>query len=216
MSYRLKNLVQRKLVEKRGRVYQMTDAGVNYLRLVKGDKVSDQPTIEQLAKLKNTAAHEQLANFLQTMDPYKFEHLIKYLLQEMGYDNAEVTTASNDKGVDVVADIELGISRVSEVIQVKRQKGNIGQPVLNQLRGSLPLFHAMRGSIITTGGFTKPAQESAFVPGAAPITLIDGERLLDLLTEYSIGIRRREIRILEFDADRLVQFETENDSPAPV
>ena len=208
MSYRLKNLVQRSLVEKRGRVYQITDAGVNFLRLVKGDKVSDQPTIEQLVKLKNTAAHEQLAKFLQTMDPYKFEHLIKYLLQEMGYDNAEVTTASNDKGVDVVADIELGISRVREVIQVKRQQGSIGRPVLDGLRGSLHRFDAVRATIITTGRFSKGANKAAFEKGAAPITLIDGEQLISLLIEYSIGIRRREIRILEFDSERLRQFES--------
>ena len=39
----------------------------------------------------------------------------------MGYENVYVTAPSNDKGVDVVADIELGISKVREVIQVKRQ-----------------------------------------------------------------------------------------------
>ena len=53
------------------------------------------------------------------MDPYKFEHLIKLLLEDMGYENVEVTAPSNDGGVevtapsndggvDVTADIELG------------------------------------------------------------------------------------------------------------
>ena len=157
---------------------------------------------------------QELTEYLQNMNPYSFEHLIKRLLEEMGYDDVEVTAASNDKGVDVVADIELGISRVREVIQVKRQKGNIGRPILNQLRGSLPLFHAMRGSIITTGGFTKQAQDTAFVPGAAPITLIDGERLLNLLIEHNIGIRRREIRLLEFSKEHLNQFESDIESDA--
>ena len=83
------------------------------------------------------------------MNPFVFEHLIKLLLEEMGYEDVEVTSPTNDKGVDVVAEIELGITRVREVIQVKRQMGNVGQPVLNQLRGSLPLFRAMRGSIVT-------------------------------------------------------------------
>lgn len=40
---------------------------------------------------------------------YAFEHLVKRLLEEMNYDDVEVTTRSNDGGVDVVADIELGI-----------------------------------------------------------------------------------------------------------
>ena len=127
----------------------------------------------------------------------------------MGYDDVEVTAASNDKGVDVVADIELGISRVREVIQVKRHKGNVGRPILDLLRGSLYRFDAVRGTVITSGGFAKGAKNAAFAKGAAPITLIDGERLLDLLIEHDIGIRRREIRILEFDGEALSQFEAE-------
>ena len=141
-----------------------------------------------------------------------FEHLIKLLLEEMGYEEVEVTAASNDKGVDVVADIELGISRVREVIQVKRQKGNVGRPVLDALRGSLHRFDAVRATIITTGGYSNGAKDAAFEKGVAPITLIDGERLLDLLIEHNIGVRRREIRIMEFDGKSLSQFEIDSES----
>ncbi len=143
------------------------------------------------------------------MNPFQFEHLIKRLLEEMGYDDVEVTAASNDKGVDVVADIELGISRVREAIQVKRQQSNVGRTVLDGLRGSLHRFDAVRATIITTSGFSKGAKHAAFDKGVAPITLIDGDRLLDLLIEYDIGVRRREIRILEFDGESLSQFEME-------
>ena len=225
LDFRLKNLLQRKLIEKNGQNYKITIGGLDWLE---HDRARPKTTalyqswsaesavqtenltlaIARLAKQNEKAVRKQLELHLSEMNPYRFEHLIKRLLEEMGYDDVEVTAASNDKGVDVVADIELGISRVREVIQVKRQMGNVGQPVLNQLRGSLPLFRAMRGSIVTTGGFTKQAQDSAFVPGAAPITLIDGKRLLDLLIEHDIGIRRLEIRILEYDGESLSQFET--------
>ena len=148
------------------------------------------------------------------MDPFNLEHVIKAVLDAMGYENVTVTSPGNDKGVDVVAEIELGISRVREVIQVKRQKGNIGRPVLDQLRGSLHYYHAVRGSIVTTGGFASSAQESAFAPNVAPVTLIDGERLLDLLIEHDIGVRRREIRILEFDAESLRAFSSDEELDA--
>lgn len=36
-------------------------------------------------------------------------------------------------------------------------------------------------------------------PGAQPITLIDGERLLDLLIENEIGIRKKPIDLYEID-----------------
>ena len=206
--YGFRNLRQRQLIEKTGQAFQITDFGLQHLRRLKGGHAESGVTVEELVRANNAGARQQLADFLQSMDPYQFEHLVKRLLEEMGYDNVEVTSPSNDKGVDVVADIELGISRVREVIQVKRYKGNIGRPILDQLRGSLHYFNAVRGSIITTGGFAKKAQETAFAPNVAPITLIDGERLLDYLIENNIGIRRRELKIIEFDGDSLSQFET--------
>ncbi len=215
---RLNNLVARRLIERTGHSYQVTAMGLEYLGRYggAGSKDAPNPTIARFASENNTAVRKKLAHFLQNMNPYMFEHLIKLLMEKMGYENVEVNGGVNDKGVDVVADIELGISRVREVIQVKRHRGSVGRPVLDQLRGSLWYFDAVRGTIITTGRFTKGASDVAFAKGAAPIALIDGERLLDLLIEHNIGIRRREIRILEFDGESLSQFETADGSDGPV
>ena len=214
LIYRLNNLVARRLIEKTGHSYQVTAMGLEYLGRYgsAGSKDAPNPTIAKFASENNSAVRKKLAHFLQNMNPFMFEHLIKLLMEEMGYENVEVNGGVNDKGVDVVADIELGISKVREVIQAKRHKGSIGRPVLDQLRGSLWYFDAVRGTIITTGKFTKGASDVAFAKGAAPIALIDGERLLDLLIEHNIGIRRREIRILEFDGESLSQFEAEDAS----
>lgn len=214
LIYRLNNLLDRRLIEKSGHSYQVTHMGLEYLGRYSGAGSKNAPnsTIARFANANNASARQQLAEFLQTMNPYLFEHLIKHLLVKMGYENVEVNGGSGDKGVDVVADIELGISSVREVVQVKRHKGNIGRPILDQLRGSLIFFQAVRGTIITTGGFTKGTKEAAFLPGAAPITLIDGETLLDLLIEHDIGVTRREIRILEFDETSLSQFESEEEA----
>ena len=215
LIYRLNNLVDRRLIDKSGHSYQVTHMGLEHLGrhgAVNGGDASN-PAIARLARATNAKARQQLAEFLQSMNPYKFEHLIKRLLEAMGYEDVEVTAPANDKGVDVVADIELGISRVREVIQAKRQKGSIGRPIIDQLRGSLPFFDAVRGTIVSTGGFSKQAKEVAFYQGAAPITLIDGDRLLDLLIEHDIGIHRREIRILEFDPESLSEFEEDTALP---
>lgn len=208
-SARLKNLAHRNLIKRKGHTYQITDAGLAYLQRVGGNGEKSATTVELLVNEKNAIARHQLAEFLQSMNPFQFEHLIKRLLEEMGYEDVAVTSPTNDKGVDVVADIELGISRVREAIQVKRQQSNVGRTVLDGLRGSLHRFDAVRATIITTSGFSKGAKHAAFDKGVAPITLIDGDRLLDLLIEYDIGVRRREIRILEFDGESLSQFEME-------
>ena len=91
-------------------------------------------------------------------------------------------------------------------------KGNIGRPVLDQLRGSLPYHKAIRGTLITLGNFSKGCTEAALYPGAAPITLINGEKLLDMLIEHEIGIRKRPAQLYELDED----FFKADDQPEPL
>ena len=231
LGLRLKNLVQRELISKTGRMYQITEAGIAYLgglkTVIKARTEQDEsaalpPQNEEtkdvllsLIQQNNKSIREQFVERLRVMNPYAFEHLIKHLLEKMGYDDVEVTAASNDKGVDVVGDIELGISRVREVVQVKRQQANVGRGILDSLRGSIHRFEAVRATIITTSGFTKGAQDAAFEKGVAPITLIDGESLLDLLVEHEIGVRKGEIKFLDFDEASLSQFESESDVEFP-
>jgi hypothetical protein len=83
---------------------------------------------------------------LENMGPFAFERLICDLLSEMGYEDVEVTQPSNDKGVDVKAVAQLGITTINEVIQVKRHRANIQRPVLDMLRGSLHRFKAQKGN----------------------------------------------------------------------
>jgi restriction system protein len=125
-----------------------------------------------------------------------------------------VTSPTNDKGVDVVADIELGITSVREVVQAKRQKTNVQRTVLDALRGSLYRFQAVRGTIITTGNFSKGATQVAFERGAPPITLINGDKLVDLLIEHQIGVRKKSIEILELDADTFAQLDENSEGEA--
>ena len=103
-------------------------------------------------------------------------------------------------GVDVIANIELGISSVREVIQVKRQHRAIHRPILDALRGSLHRFEAVRGTLITTSSFSKGTQEAAFERGAAPITLIDGSRLIELLMEHELGVKPVQIKLWQVEA----------------
>lgn len=221
LAARLSNLIDRKMVIRRGTLYEITEKGLDYLQkyshLSEGvpkpedGQPSPQSELQRLANRLTTQAREQLRDYLLEIDPYRFEGLIKYLLEEMGYTNVQVTAPSNDKGVDVIADIELGVSQVREVIQVKRHRGSIGRPVLDQLRGVLHRFRAVRGTIITTGTISPGARNAAFEVGAAPITLIDGEKLLDLLTENQIGIVKRAVEYLEFDPQALMTFDEEQE-----
>jgi len=118
----------------------------------------------------------------------------------MGYEDVEVTSPTGDKGVDVLGKIESGITSVREVVQVKRHVKNIQRNVLDALRGSLHRFGAVRGSIITTGDFSSGTKKAAFEPGASPITLISGDKLIDLLIEHGLGVTKRKLEVWELDS----------------
>ena len=215
---RMVNLGERGLIEKLGGLFfQITEKGSQYLQnvsqMILGRVINTkQVELNKLARSITREAREELKYFLSHMDPYKFEHLIGVLLGEMSYDNIQVTSPSNDKGVDVVADIELGISSVHEVIQVKRHAGSLNRQIVDLLRGSLHRFKAIRGTIITTGTFSSGAKNAAFEQNAAPITLIDGNKLLELLMEHEIGISKQPVIFYEFDNSKLQQFEEEQES----
>ena len=133
------------------------------------------------------------------LEPVQFEHFVKALLDAMDYEDVRVTKLTGDKGVDVVARVQFGITEITEVVQVKRTEGTITRPKVDELRGALPYHKAIRGTIISLGSFAKGAQEGALFIGAAPITLIDGKRLLDLCVKHEVGVKRRPVEIYEID-----------------
>ena len=213
LGRRLTNLLDRSLLARTGTTYSITDRGLEHLKQTGGDEETNgSSSVQDILKLieeQKSAVRASMQELLATMDPIAFEHLIKQLLEAMNYQNVVVTAPSNDKGVDVVADIELGITSVREVVQAKRQKANVQRTVMDALRGSLHRFQAVRGTIITTSNFSKSTIQGAFDPRAAPITLINGEKLIDLLIEYDIGTRKRSLIFLELNKDAFVQLETE-------
>ena len=202
LSYRLKNLLERGMVQRRGFSYSATPEGLAYLQKT-GDEDSGGGDNElwNLIRQEEKTVRERLRERLHDMDPYAFEHLIGQLLEEMGYRDVEVTVRSGDGGVDVVADIELGITSVREVVQVKRHRRAVPRGALDALRGSLHRFAAVRGTMVTTSRFAKGTQEAAFETGVAPITLIDGEKLVDLLIEHGVGVKKRTIQLLEVNEE---------------
>jgi restriction system protein len=198
---RLLNLIERELVSREGNMYTITAKGISYGATFK--RISDDPRREVTRAIDTYSQNQRdlLRERLTTMSPYRFEHLVRELLEAMGYEDVTVTKESGDRGVDVLASVQFGITTITEVVQVKRHQGNISRPTLDQLRGALPYHEAIRGTLITLGGFSKGCTEAAIYPGAAPITLIDGDILLNLLIEHGIGVKKREVELYDLDEE---------------
>ena len=132
---------------------------------------------------ENRQVRVDLLNFLQSIDPIEFEHLVGELFNAMGAESVEVTRGSVDGGVDVRGTLLVGGAiRIKIAAQVKRWKESVGIRIVKELRGGL-LPHET-GLIVTTSNFTSAAKETAQAPGLTVITLIDGDALVDLMVEH--------------------------------
>ncbi|MHA2879714.1 restriction endonuclease [Vibrio campbellii] len=199
---RTRNLLNRQLLIKEGHKYYVSADGEAWLKKAPKASLSEEDKFDLLKDINkhNRIQRDILFDQLSSMNPYQFEKLIARLLMSMGYEDVQVTEQSGDKGVDVVGNVQIGISSVREVVQVKRTPSStISRPLIDQLRGALPYHDAIRGTLITLGRFSEGAKEGALFPNAAPITLIDGERLLDLLIDSEIGMKKRRVEAHEVD-----------------
>jgi restriction system protein len=200
---RLINLVDRGLVERNGNNYTLSSTGQTYLSSLLIENLNPRRDVQRAVEVFNEQQRLTMRAMLEKMHPYKFEHLVRDLLEAMGYEDVIVTKQSGDKGVDVVATVQFGITTITEVVQVKRYKGNVTRDEIDKLRGALVYQKAIRGTLITLGGFSKGCAEASVYPGGAPIGLIDGEKLLELLEKHEIGIRRVSLPLLELDEEAL-------------
>jgi restriction system protein len=199
---RILNLVERGLLDRDGNRYAITEMGANYLKQFgeQGSAQANQGSEADVAtalNAHNVKQRERLQARLMALAPYEFEHFVRELLEAMDYDNVTVTKQSGDKGVDVVANFQFGITEIKEVVQVKRTESTITRPIIDQLRGALSYHGALRGTIITLGRFAKGIEQFALYH--PPITLIDGKRLIELIEKHEVGIRRKQLAMLEID-----------------
>jgi restriction endonuclease Mrr len=180
---------------------------IMYINLFKEDSVNDENMVALMLIYKNVFEREIDAQELydkivyfynklnesnnqkeenslkiDNMNGYEFEKLISNLLEKMGLE-VFGTKASGDGGIDFIANSNQAIFGGKYIIQCKRWKSSIGEPILRDLYGVVTSERANKGILITDSYFTSNAIEFA---NRNSIELIDGEKLNQLLTKYEL------------------------------
>ena len=145
---------------------------------------------------------------LKAMPPNAFERLAQRLLREAGFRNVEVLGKSGDGGIDGVGVYRLSLVSFPIYFQCKRYQGSVSASAVRDFRGAMA-GRGEKGLLITTGYFTQSAQAEAARDGAAPVELVSGDALCDLLKDYEIGIKvtKRIVEDIEVEPNYFDQFE---------
>lgn len=86
-----------------------------------------------------------------------FEHYCADLLAANGFVEVEVTQASGDYGVDILAEKD----GVTYAIQCKRYNNPVGVKAVQEAYAGRDFYDRMVGCVLTNQYFTKPAAEAA-------------------------------------------------------
>ena len=126
-------------------------------------------------------ADELISDIIARIDPYDFQDLVAAVLRAMGF-RTTVSPPGPDRGTDIVAHPDaLGFEEPRIRVQVKHTKGSTGAPDIRNFRSVLA--PGEKGLFVSTGGFSPDARREPDRAGA-PLTLMDRDRFVDLLTEH--------------------------------
>ena len=116
--------------------------------------------------------------------PENFEAIVARLFEKMGF-RTRVTPRTNDRGVDVIAVKETGVSCEKIAVQCKLVSSPVGRPVLQQLLGVLsenPSYS--RGYVVTNNRMSREAV--AYLKENGRLAAIEGQDLARLLRNHEL------------------------------
>ena len=185
-------------LRKRGEVPRFVQCGKGLVALTVWDKAGVDFQVQQ----HHEDVRKKLKAKLMALKPEEFEELVLRLFGKMGFCEMSRTRPSGDKGIDVRGTImNGGVIRTELAIQVKRWTPNVQAPIVQQVRGSLGAHE--RGCIVTTSDFSSGAREEANKVDKSQIILVNGKELINLLMEYEVGVRRKEVPLFEVQENLL-------------
>ena len=163
---------------------------------------SQQDEIAKRVEEINDSTRQSLRKRLHEIAADRFETLIGELLIAVGFEESsvQVTSYSNDGGIDVRGILNAGdVTAVNAAVQAKKWKKNVQTNVVRELRGSLTTHE--QGIIITTSDYSSGARAEANAIGKAPISLVNGAELIELLVKHSIGVNKEPHTVITLDEE---------------
>jgi len=150
-----------------------------------------------------TDHREALLSVLKQLPASGFENLCQRLLREADFASVVVTAKSGDGGIDGQGILQLNPFVTFKVLfQCKRFAKTVSPSYIREFQGAIG-GRADKDIIITTGSFSAEARKEAVRDGAAPIELVDGQKLVEMFERLELGLKPKKVYELDssfFDA----------------
>lgn len=150
----------------------------------------------------------QLRRRLLALNYHAFAQCICHLLGKLGYEDVRLTGRTEWKGrnhaggYDIEALLPAGIGRRRVIVQAKQYDTlPVFQRSVDEVRGTCLRAGASEAVLITTSAFSSAVRQKADDQSdqIAPVRLVGGETLLDLLVLHRIGVREAGMRRVTLD-----------------
>lgn len=154
-------------------------------QVVDDEEAEDIEEASTLATLEEAeeSAWSEIDQYLAEMNPYDFQKVVAGLLRGMGYHISYIAPQGPDKGIDIIAYSDpLGIKGPRIKVQVKRRADRISVDGIRSFVAVLADEDV--GIFVTTGGFTRDAEDEARTHQTRKIMLIDMKKFFDLWVEH--------------------------------
>lgn len=136
-----------------------------------------------------------LRDLYSQLSPQEFEQFLSVLLNAMQFSDVRITGRSGDRGIDLEATWTQGNIPGLQIdlpfkIQAKRYSptSTLSPRYVRELRGSL--MAGDWGLLITTGRVTNATLQERFVDPTRMVSIIDGNKLIELCKNFEIGVKR--------------------------
>ena len=164
------------------------------------ENASPQDLIDSGVNTIEAEVKTELLERLKEVDPFYFERVILKLLKEMGYGEFVETKKTGDGGIDgIINEDKLGLEKI--YTQAKRYNENkVREKDIRNFIGAMS-GDTTKGVFITTSSFDEGAVRKAR-EAHHTIVLIDGDKLVDLMYQYNVGIQVKDVyEVKELDND---------------
>lgn len=145
---------------------------------------------------------KQLRDKLLSLPLPVFERLVLKIIQQSGYSNVHLAEKMDSRGrtliggLDIKAYCQTDLTKSLTIAQVKQYTTAVPRRFVDELRGTMLRTGAKHGLLITSSVCSKAAHQAAQAIPMLPITILEGNNLLDLLIDHQIGIEQQTIQRL--------------------